>query len=121
MYDIKNDGKERIAFNKPYDNAYAVLAWHLVSVLSVKSIKEVLTNDSFVKAMVIDEAKQLDICGKFLDCIDEDIQKKWHLRGKNKALKALGEFYFSELDLPRLKEEVKKFAEEMGINLDFPN
>lgn len=118
MYSEKNDGKERIAFNKPYDNSYAVLSWHIVSVLSVNAIKRLLTDDSFVKDLVVDEAKQLDISGKFLDCIDEDIIKKWHLRGKNRQLKALGEFYFSELDLPRLREEVRKYASKIGINLD---
>lgn len=118
MYDIKNDGRQRLAFNKPYDDPYAVLSWHLVAVLSVKSLKSILTNNAFVKHMVIDEVKQLDVSGYFLDCIDEGIQKNWKTREKNKYLKTLGEYYFSELDLPRLREEVKKSAKEMGINLE---
>lgn len=118
VYEEKNDGKQRIKFNRPYDDGYALLACHIVSVLSVKSIKTALTSDQFIKSMVIDESKQIDICGHFLDCIDEEIIKKEHIRQKNKFLKALGEYYFSELDLPRLREEIRKFAEELGINLD---
>lgn len=118
MYDIKNDGKQRIKYNKPYDNPYAVLAWYIVSLPSLQAIKKVLTSDFYVKTLVIEEAKHLDICGHFLDCIDEEVIKKEHIRSKNKWLKALGEFYFSELDLPRLREEVRKYAGEMGLNLD---
>lgn len=117
MYSEKNDGKERITFNKPYDDHYAVLAWHIVSVLSVKALRELLENDAPIKSMVISEAKQIDISGHFLDCIDEDIINKWRIRAKNKCLTALGEFYFSELDLDRLRSEVRKYAEEIGIVL----
>ena len=118
FYDEKNDGKQRISFNKPYDNPYAVLAWHLVAMLPLKSLKELLCSDTFIKRMVVEEAKQVDISGPFLDCIDEDIQKRWRLRGRNSQLKQLGEYYFSELNLEKVREEVRKYASELGIILE---
>lgn len=108
----------KLRFDRPYDDPYKVLAWHLVSVLSVRSLKRVLTNNLFIKSMVLNEANQLDISGPFLDCIDEEIAHKEHLRSKNKQLKSLGEYYFSELDLERLRVEVRAYAEEMGVVLD---
>jgi hypothetical protein len=40
------------------------------------------------------------------------------IRKKNVYLKKLGEFYYSELDIERLRKEVRRFAEELKIKLD---
>lgn len=111
------DGK-RIVFNRAYDDPYRVLAAHLVSIYSPRTLQRVLTNSSFVKAVVVKEARQLDIGGIFLDCIDQEIIDNDKLRQKNARLKTLGEFYYSQLDLPRLRSEIRKFADELGVKLD---
>lgn len=111
------DGK-RLVFNRPYDDPYRVLAAHLVSVCSPRTLQRILSNSSFVKAVIVKEAKQIDIGGIFLDCIDQEIIDNDKLRQKNARLKMLGEFYYSQLDLPRLRSEIRKFADELGIKLD---
>lgn len=111
------DGK-RIVFNRAYDDPYRVLAAHLVSLYTPRTLQRVLTNSSFVKAVVVKEARQLDIGGIFLDCIDQEIIDNDKLRQKNARLKTLGEFYYSQLDLPRLRSEIRKFADELGVRLD---
>lgn len=111
------DGK-RIVFNRAYDDPYRVLATHLVSVYSPRTLQRILSSSSFVKAVVIKEARQLDIGGIFLDCIDQEIIDNDKLRQKNARLKVLGEFYYSQLDLPRLRSEIRKFADELGVKLD---
>lgn len=111
------DGK-RIVFNRAYDDPYRVLAAHLVSLYTPRTLQRVLTNSSFVKAVVIKEARLLDIGGIFLDCIDQEIIDNDKLRQKNARLKVLGEFYYSQLDLPRLRSEIRKFADELGVKLD---
>lgn len=111
------DGK-RIVFNRAYDDPYRVLAAHLVSLYTPRTLQRVLTNSSFVKAVVVKEARQLDIGGIFLDCIDQEIIDNDKLRQKNARLKTLGEFYYSQLDLPRLRSEIRKFADELGVSLD---
>lgn len=111
------DGK-RIVFNRAYDDPYRVLAAHLVSLYTPRTLQRVLTNSSFVKAVVVKEARQLDIGGIFLDCIDQEIIDNDKLRQKNARLKTLGEFYYSQLDLARLRSEIRKFADELGVKLD---
>lgn len=111
------DGK-RIVFNRAYDDPYRVLATHLVSIYSPRTLQRILSSSSFVKAVVIKEARQLDIGGIFLDCIDQEIIDNDKLRQKNARLKVLGEFYYSQLDLPRLRSEIRKFADELGVALD---
>lgn len=76
-----------------------------------------MTNSSFVKSIVVKEAKQMDIGGAFLDCIDQEIISNDRLRQKNVYLKQLGEFYYSELNLLRLRREIKRFAIELNVKI----
>lgn len=55
----------------------------------------------------------LDINGIFLDCIDQEIIANDSLRTKNAQLKRLGEFYFENLDIPRLRREIENFISEL--------
>lgn len=76
-----------------------------------------MTNSSFVKSIIVKEAKQMDIGGAFLDCIDQEIISNDRLRQKNVYLKQLGEFYYSELNLLRLRREIKRFAIELNVKI----
>lgn len=104
--------------HKEYDDPYRVLATYLVSVFSINNLKRILVNTAYIKSLIINEAKTIDMAGAFLDCIDQEIIAKDRLRGKNVYLKKLGEFYYSELDVDRLRKEIRQFANELGVDLD---
>lgn len=104
--------------HQEYDDPYRVLAAHIVSVFSAPNIRRVLTNQSYIKSLVIHEAKTMDVAGAFIDCVDQEILSNDMVRKKNIYMKQLGEFYFSELDVERLRKEIRRFAEELGVNLD---
>lgn len=110
------DGKN-IILNRPYDDPYRVLAAHIVSYWPPATVKRVLSDNSFVKSVINNEARMMDISGTFLDCIDQEIVSNCRLRQKNSHLKKLGEYYYTELDLLRLRTEIKRFAEELGVAL----
>lgn len=105
-------------YKKAYDDPYRVLATYLVSVCSPRALYRVMTETSFIKALVLKEARQLDVSGCFLDCIDQEIISTGQLRRKNYHMKKLGEFYFGELDIPRLRREIKRFADELNIVIE---
>jgi hypothetical protein len=60
----------------------------------------------------------MDVAGAFIDCVDQEILSNDMVRKKNVYMKQLGEFYFSELDVERLRKEIRRFAGELGVNLD---
>lgn len=103
---------------KEYDDPYRILAAHIVSVFSAPSVKRVLTNSAYIRSLITYEAKNMDISGAFLDCIDQELVANDMIRKKNVYLKKLGEFYYSELDIERLRREIRRFAAEMNISLD---
>lgn len=115
MGDLRDKDNSR---HKEYDDPYRVLAAHIVSVFSVAGVQRVLDNSSYIKSLIIKDAKQMDINGPFLDCIDQEIVANDMIRKKNVYLKKLGEFYYSELDIERLRREIRRFAEELGIALN---
>lgn len=104
--------------HQEYDDPYRVLAAHIVSVFSVVSIKRILSNTSYIKSLITHEAKMMDISGAFLDCVDQEIISNDMIRKKNACLKKLGDFYFAMLDIERLRKEIRRFAEELGVSLD---
>lgn len=108
---------EERKFQKAYDNPYRVLAAHIVANYPPTLVQRVLSDSSFIKSLIAREARQLDMSGAFLDCIDQEIISQGKLRRKNAYLKKLGEFYYSELDVSRLRKEVRTFAEELGVQL----
>lgn len=110
--------REKISFNRPYDDPYRVLAVHIVSNMTPRTVRNMLKSTDYIRSLVLQEAKQMDISGAFLDCIDQEVQAHAHLRGKNACLKRLGEFYFNELDVTRLRSEIRRFAEELNFPLD---
>lgn len=104
--------------HKNYDDPYRVLAAHLVSVFSPNLLKRILTNTAYIKSLIINEAKTIDVSGIFLDCVDQEIIANDMIRKKNVYFKKVGEFYYSMLDIERLRKEIRRFAEELGVNLD---
>lgn len=104
--------------HQEYDDPYRVLAAHIVSVFSAQNIKRIMTNQAYIKSLVVYEAKTMDLGGAFIDCVDQEIISNDMIRKKNTFLKQLGEFYFSELDIERLRKEIRRFAGELGVSLD---
>lgn len=101
--------------HKEYDDPYRVLAAHIVSSFSPANVQRVLTNRAYIRSIIIHEAKTMDVSGIFLDCIDQEVLSNDIIRKKNVYLKKLGEFYFSELDIERLRAEIRRFAEELNL------
>lgn len=108
----------QIKKHQEYDDPYRLLAAYIMSYFSVVAIKRVLTSTSFVKSIIVNEAKTIDVSGPFLDCIDQEVIANDKIRGKNACLKELADFYFSILDIERLRAEIRRFAVELGVKLD---
>lgn len=110
-------GEKRVSFNKKYDDPYRLLAAHILGYYDLDSVYAIYTNKECVKHLILAEARRLDIAGPFLDCIDQCVIAGDCKRSKNKALNELGEFYYQNLDLARLRKSLVLVANELGIDL----
>lgn len=105
-------------YKREYDDPYRVLATNLVANYNPRTLARIMNESSFVKSLVLREARQLDLGGAFLDCVDQELISNGCLRKKNYYMKRLGEFYFSELDIGRLRREIQRFANELNITIE---
>lgn len=101
-----------------YDNPYRMLAATITITMPNSEIKRIMTDSSYIKQIVQAEVRDnIDISGKFCDCITTEL-----IADRNKviyrtALNELGTFFFKQLDIPRLRNEIKKFHDEMGLSI----
>lgn len=104
-------------YRRNYDDPYRVLAVSLVATNNPFNVSRILNSNTYVRGLVLHEAKVLDISGMFLDCIDQELIANDMLRKKNARMKELGEFFYSELDIKRLRNEIRRFCEELDIEI----
>lgn len=101
-----------------YDNPYRMLAAVITITSNATEIKRIMSDSSYIKQLIQAEVRDsIDISGKFCDCITTEL-----IADRNKviyrtALNDLGTFFFKQLDIPRLRNEIKKFHEEMGLSI----
>ena len=108
MRDYKND----------CDNPYKFLASGIAIKYNINLVKRMLVDKDYIRQIVQEEVRDnIDIPGMFTDCIvTELISEKQKVLYRD-ALNQLGLFFFHQLDVARLRDELRKFYEEFGIEL----
>ena len=100
-----------------FDNPYKILAHYIVGSYRPSDVLRVLSDNYYIKNLVLKETRLQDMGGRFIDCIIEDI-----LDGKARMeymhqLDSLGLYYYSKLDKARLRNEIRRVLEDAGIEL----
>lgn len=88
-----------------YDDPYLMLAYYIVSHYPIKTIRQAIYDDDWIKARVQEDCMNLDLCGPFLDTIMQyiDEHKRLWLR---RQLKQLGAELFTQLDIKLLRKRI---------------
>ena len=100
---------------KAYDDPYVLLAYRIVAYNIVPEICRVLVDDEYVKKIVLKETRGQDFVGPFLDVVIQGIldgKRRMELMHK---LDELGEYFWENLDLPRLRGEIFACCYQCGI------
>ena len=98
-----------------YDDPYIMLAHWLLSTHSRAEIDRMLHDDDYISRMIIKEVRGQDFSGPFLDCIIQTILDDKDRMEMCGHLDALSGYFFSKLDLKRMREKLKFFADKYGI------
>lgn len=101
-----------------YNNPYRLLAATISTHSTQTEIQRIMTDDSFIKKLVLLEVRDnVDIPGKFCDCVTTELVTDSKKVMYRTALNKLGLFFFEQLDIPRLRREIQKFHDEMGLEI----
>lgn len=100
---------------RAYDDPYVLLAYKIVAYNIVPEICRVLTDDEYVKKLVLKETRSQDFIGSFLDVIVQGILDDKRRMEFMHELDKLGEYFWANFDLPRLRKEILICCDGCGI------
>lgn len=100
-----------------YDNPYTLLAHHIVGTYRPADVLRCLTDNSYLKTLIIKEVRQQDLGGPFIDCIIEDILEDKDRMEYMHKLDNLAYYYYSRLDRGRLRDEILAVLNEAGLQI----
>lgn len=98
-----------------YDDPYKILAHHLVGHYRPAEVMRSLTDNSFLRTLIVKEMREQDMQGPFIDCIIEGIIEEKDRMEYMRALDQLAYYYYSKLDKGRLRDEILVVLNGMGI------
>ena len=100
-----------------YDNPYTLLAHHIVGSYRPADVTRVLTDNSFLKTLIVKEMREQDLGGHFIDCIIESILEDKDRMEYMHELDKLASYYYSRLDKGRLRDEILAVLNEAGVEI----
>jgi len=98
-----------------YDDQYVMLAHHILSVYNPAEIRRMLVDDDFIYRLIIKETRHQDFSGAFLDCIVQSVLDNKDRMEMCHELDKLSGYFFSKLDLPRLRNDLIHYGEKYDI------
>lgn len=100
------------------DDPYKFLASGIAIRYNTNLVKRMLVDKDYIRQVIQAEVRDnIDIPGMFVDCIvTELISEKQKILYRD-ALNQLGLFFFHQLDVARLRDEIRKFYKEFDIEL----
>lgn len=100
-----------------FDDPYKLLAHHIVGTYRPADVIRCLTDNSYLKTLIIKEVRQQDMGGNFIDCIIENILEEKDRMEYMHQLDSLAQYYYSRLDRGRLRDEILIMLNNAGVEI----
>lgn len=98
-----------------YDDPYVFIAHKVLSSYDVADIKRMLSDDDFVRRLILKETRLQDFSGAFIDGIVQTILDDKHRMEFMRELDKLSDYFWRNLDLDRLRSEIIKYGTKYKI------
>lgn len=103
---------------KGYNDPYKMLANTLVVSLPDEEIYRLLHKVKAIKQYIRREVVEADFYGDFIDCIMVGLIKSGKRRTVNRTLYGTADLFYSHLDVPRLREEIRRYCKIYGKDIE---
>ena len=100
------------------DDPYKILALNLTASLSNRELYKILHNAKAIRRRISKEVSNADFYGDFLDCIMVELVKGGKERQVNKYLADVSNFFFDNLDVPRLRREIRYYCNKFEKDVE---
>lgn len=98
-----------------YDDPYILMAHGVLTIYPVADVKRMLTDDDFVRRLVLKETRLQDFSGVFVDGIVQSILDDKHRMEFMHELDKLSDYFWKNLDIERLRSEIIKYGTKYDI------
>lgn len=102
-------------YRYPYDDPYILMAHSVLTVYPIADVKRMLTDDDFVRRLVLKETRLQDFSGVFIDGIVQSILDDKHRMEFMHELDKLSDYFWKNLDIERLRSEIIKYGTKYDI------
>ncbi len=100
------------------DDPYKILAANIAAKFSLASVKRMLSEKDFIRQIIQAEVRDnADAPGIFCDCVTTELISEKQKVLYREALNNLGLFFFQQLDIDRLRKEIRQFFSECEIDI----
>lgn len=104
-----------VEYRYTYDDPYVFIAHKVLSSYDVADVKRMLSDDDFVRRLILKETRLQDFSGAFIDGIVQSILDDKHRMDFMHELDKLADYFWRSLDLERLRSEIIKYGRKYNI------
>ena len=98
-----------------YDDPYTLLAHHIVGTYRPADVLRCLTDNAYLRTLIVKETRQQDLGGPFTDCIIEHILEEKERMEWMAVLDQVSFYLYSKLDKGRLRDEILTVLNDAGV------
>lgn len=100
-----------------YDDPYRILAHYIVGYYRPADVLRILTENAYIRTLIQKEVREMDFRGAYIDCIIEDLLSNKKRMDYMYNLDKLSYYYYKNLDIERLRKEIRAILDKAGIDL----
>lgn len=100
-----------------YDDPYRILAHYIVGYYRPADVLRVLNENSYIRTLIQKEVREMDLRGAYIDCIIEELLSNKKRMDYMYNLDKLSYYYYKNLDIERLRKEIRAILDKAGIDL----
>jgi len=112
---VQEGKSDKPTYKLKADDPYKVLAFSIVVHYPPETVKRLLRDTKFLRREITREVRGQDFRGYFMDCLFVSICESKRRMELMRALDALSRYLYSELDLERMRSEIKQAYEALGL------
>ena len=102
-------------YKEKYDDEYKILAYSVVVHYPPETVRRLMKDTKFLRREIIREVRGQDFKGYFIDCLFVSICENKNRMDLMRALDQLGRFFYNNLDLDRMRAEIKNAYKSLGL------
>lgn len=102
-------------YKEKYDDEYKILAYSIVVNYPPPIVKRLMRDRKFLRREITREIRGQDFRGYFTDCLFVSICEDKKRMDLMRQLDALAKFFYKNLDVPRMREEIKNAYDSLGL------